>query len=103
MATTDPMTPPRRSIRLPRPLWIGLATAALVVVGVGLRFGVPIYQQHAAIREIERLGGNLDLRPRGPKWLRNWVSDKRMKPFDVVDRVEFGGRPITDATLSLMG
>jgi hypothetical protein len=37
MAATDPMTAERRrfSIRLPRPLWIGLALIGLLAVGVG--------------------------------------------------------------------
>ena len=53
---TAPITPePRRfSIRLPRPLWIGVA-AMVVVGGVGLRIGLPIYWQQAAIREIKRM------------------------------------------------
>jgi hypothetical protein len=42
MAATSPVNPePRRvSIRLPGPFWIGLATVALV--GVGLRIGTPL-------------------------------------------------------------
>ena len=35
MATTDPITPHRVSIRPPRPLLIGIATGALVVAAVG--------------------------------------------------------------------
>ncbi len=53
------MTPkPRRfSIRLPRPLWIGLAAAVLVVGALGLGFGVRIWRQYATVQAIERLGG----------------------------------------------
>lgn len=39
-------------MRPPRPLWIGLAT--LVVVVVGVKIGMPIARRHAAISEIER-------------------------------------------------
>lgn len=69
MATTDPTTPESRrfSIRLPRPLWIGLATVVLVVVTIGLQFGVPIYRRHVAIREIERLGGKFETSKGGPE------------------------------------
>jgi len=71
MAHTDSVTPePRRfSIRLPRPLWIAMATFAVVVVTVGLRLGVPIYRQQVAVREIELLGGTVRTLPRGPEWL----------------------------------
>jgi hypothetical protein len=59
MSATDPVAPkPRRfSIRLPRPLWPGVAAVVLVVVALGLQFGVPIYQQHVAVREITEIGG----------------------------------------------
>ncbi len=59
MSATDANTPelPRVSIRLPRPLWMGFATAVLVVLAIGLGVAVPIYRQHLAIREIKRLGG----------------------------------------------
>jgi len=40
----------RFSIRLPRPLWIGLLAASLVVVAAGIQFVVPIWRQQAAIR-----------------------------------------------------
>jgi hypothetical protein len=82
----------RSSIRLPRPLWIGLATVTLVVVGVGLRFGVPIYRQHAAIQEIERLGGYFDCES-GPEWLRELLGDERMAVFDqaIVAQIPGGG------------
>jgi ABC-type branched-subunit amino acid transport system permease subunit len=33
-------------LRLPRPLWLGIPTALLVVAAVGLPFGLPIYRQH---------------------------------------------------------
>ena len=53
MSATDPTLPELRrfSIRLPRPLWIGLAAIVLVVVAVGLRVGVPIYRQQVALWE----------------------------------------------------
>ena len=57
---------PRRIVfRVPRPLWIGLATVVLVVAGLGLRFYMPIYRQQVAIREIKRVGGQTEM---GPGW-----------------------------------
>jgi hypothetical protein len=70
-ATDMPISvdPRRVSIPLPRPLWIGLVAVVLAVVATGLQFGLPIYRQQAAIREIERAGGRVHVVPRGPAWL----------------------------------
>ena len=87
----DPIAvePRRFSIRLPRPMSIFLATVLLVVVSVGLRFGIPIYRQQVAIREIEQVGGSATTVPGGPAWLRKFIGDERMKIFDQVEWVEF--------------
>lgn len=55
----EPVTagPGRFPVRLPHLLWFGRATAALIVVTVALRLAMPIYRQHLAVGEIERLGG----------------------------------------------
>jgi len=77
MAASDPVTPECRrfSIRLPRPLWIGVATVVLIVAAAALHFGAPLYRQHVAVREIEQLGGQImGTRPRGPSWLRKFVG-----------------------------
>src|SRR4029077_10762361 len=79
MSAADPLTPaPRRvSIRLPRPLWIGVATVVFVIVVVGLRGGVPIYRQARAINEIRKYGGSiLDRRRVGPEWLRERLGEQ---------------------------
>src|SRR5258707_2386977 len=100
----SPATEPRRfSIRLPRPLWIGLATIVTVVVAVGLRIGVPIYRQRAAIRAIEQNWGHVVTRPRGPKWIRDRMGDERMKMFDEVVEAHIGGRRATDAIFGHIG
>lgn len=93
----------RFSIGLPRPLWIGLATVVLVVVGVGLRFGLPIYRQHVAIRAIEGMTGIIFTKPRGPNWLRVSVAKDRMMVLDDVIGVHFPIGQATDATLSHLG
>ena len=102
MSVPDPVTPDPRcfSIRLPRPLWIGFTAAVLTLVALGLRIGVPIYQQQVAIREIERLGGDIETRQGGPLWLRNRVGDKRRRLFDEVTRVNLMGSDVTDSALA---
>jgi hypothetical protein len=113
MAAIDPVTPePRRfSIRLPRPLWIGLATALLVVVAVGLQLGIPIYRQEVAIREIERRGGSVESYDPVPTWvIRIWLmwsesySEKSDRLFfqDVHD-VDLDGADADDAVLDWVG
>lgn len=103
--SADPFTSETRriSIRLPRPLWIGLGTVVVVVAGVGLRIGVPIFRQQVAIQEIERLGGKVEMHPGGPAWLRIWVGDPRMKLFDDVRKVHLNGTQANDATLGHVG
>jgi hypothetical protein len=101
MATMPGNHPPsesaRVSIRLPRPLWIGVAAAMMAVAAIGVQVGLPIYRQQVAIREIEHFNGSVQLHARGPEWLRQWIGEKRMecvdKPWHVVFRAN-------EATLS---
>lgn len=80
-------------------MWIGLPAIALIVVAVGLRVGLPIYRQHVAVQEIERLGGTADCVHVGPQWLRDRVGDERMRLFDKVVNVRLSETQATDATL----
>ena len=92
--------PHRCSIRLPRPLWIGLATVVLIMIAAGLSVGLPIYWQSTAIREIERVGGSIiETRPRGPEWIRERVGSDLRELFEKVIRVDLGDTPATDTTL----
>ena len=53
--------PHRFSIRLSRPLWIGLAIVVLFVVGVRLRIGLPIYRQpQSSIRISDSLASTIE-------------------------------------------
>jgi hypothetical protein len=72
----------------------------LIVGAVGLRVGMPIFRQHLAIREIERIGGHVDTDARGPTWLRGLVGMEGMKRFDIVTSVDLANTAATDATLS---
>jgi hypothetical protein len=70
-------------------MWIGLATALMVTAAVGVQVGLPVYRQHAAIREIEHFNGSVQFHPRGPEWLRRWIGEKPMKWVDNPWRVVF--------------
>src|SRR5262249_16039420 len=78
----------------------GLSTVVLVVVAIGLRFGVPIYQQQLAIRDVERLRGSVPTEHVEPERLRDWVGDERMKGFAEVKIIRLGGSEIGDEGLS---
>jgi hypothetical protein len=101
MLTTDPISPEGRkiSIRLPRPVSIGVATGVLVVVTVAVRFGLPIYWRQLALNEIQRLHGSTQTTRGGPSWLRKLIGDERMKVFDDVDTISVHGTQLTDASL----
>jgi hypothetical protein len=88
---------------MPRPLWIGAATVALVVISVGALVGIPAYRQETVLVEIERLGGQFKTRPRGPEWLRQIVNENRMKGFDHIIEVRLRDTPADDTTLALLG
>lgn len=93
-----PMSPePRRfSIRLPRPLWIGLATGGLIVTAVALVVGVRICRHRAAVREVELVGGYARLVPSGPNFLRNWLGDEWTTILDTVIEVSLYTTQATD-------
>ncbi len=94
MTAADSLTPDFRRfrVRLPRPLWIGLAAVALIVASLGFRYGAPIYRQQVAIREIERAGGSVIMNTGGPfwlrLWLRRWIGESWLRPFDSIGRAE---------------
>jgi hypothetical protein len=73
MATTDPTRAEHRrfSIRLPRPLWIGVATTLMIVVVAALRFGLPVYRQRAAKNALRGQGAYIETEYRGPASLGN--------------------------------
>src|SRR5262245_27723250 len=94
-----PLEPHRLSLRLPRPLSIGLVAAVLVAVGVGLSIDVPAYRQRVAIQGIRDLGGSVVTLSRGPKWLRHFIGSERNEILDVVIRVTLDNSDATDPTL----
>src|SRR5262245_58764324 len=111
MPTATPNPPPvtrhRLAIRLPRPLWIGLATAALIVLNLLLRLTMPIYRRHVAIQEIEQTGGTVSTEFEGPEWLRirlrDWLDFEDMKRLENVVAVRFFAAPIPETTLHRVG
>jgi hypothetical protein len=80
---TDKPPRPRRWI----PLSLRLFAALLCAVSTWT--GVRAYRQHAAIREIERLGGLVYYGRVGPEWMRELLGEERMHCIDEVEHVHF--------------
>src|SRR5262245_16621555 len=83
MADADPVVraPRRFSIRLPRPLWIGVATIGLVIGGL-LLISVRYYLQGIAIRDLSTVGGRVEMRPAWPEWLRERLGAEWLLPYE---------------------
>jgi Leucine-rich repeat (LRR) protein len=84
IANASPMASEHRriSVRLPRPLWIGLAAVALIIASLGLRIGLPAYRRHAAMRRLEAAGAFISTYRIGPNWLREFLGPQLMRPFE---------------------
>ncbi len=97
----QPVTPEPRRIAIRVPHWSLFLVAGFVLLftSVGLRLGLPIYQQQVAIREIKQLGARVSARKGGPDWLRDWLGDERMQGFDTVESVNFYETQINDRDL----
>lgn len=100
---TDPThKPPRPRRWIPLSLWLFAAILALVGLGNMLQVILPIYRQQMAIRTIERLGGQINSEPAGPKWIRAKLGDKCMSLFDKVTLVNLTTSSATEADLACL-
>jgi hypothetical protein len=101
--TPHPYPPPSQfSIRLPRLRWIGLAAVILLGAAVGLSIGVPMYRRVAVIREIERLGGEVEIEPFGPLPLARWIARHRLIGLGKVSGVWLTGEQFDDEAPGLL-
>src|SRR6516162_4183189 len=100
MANSDPVvhTPRRFLIHPPRPLWIGVATVGFIIAGLAL-IVLRYYLQGVAIREINEVGGSVEMRARWPEWLRERLGDERLRPFDEPVHVKLSYSRAGDETL----
>src|SRR5436190_16973127 len=97
----DPTTGKLPRFRRWIPLSLKMFVAMLGILGVIAGYcGMQIYRQHAAIQEIERLGGQVSSLPTGPNWLRGMLFVQRQRLFHDVIGVRLNDTPADDATLA---
>jgi hypothetical protein len=80
--------------------------ALLVILGVAfvVCVGIPAYWKYGAIREIERVRGEMPVhRQRGPQWLRGSIGNRLSEVLlDDVRTVDFSDSDVTDSTLAYL-
>lgn len=99
--TPEAVEPPRRRLRFFGTL--SFAVIVLFVVVVALSVWLPWRREQIAIAEIERGGGNVEIRPGGPDWLRERVGDEYMKAFDRATHVSLNACPIDARMMKHLG
>jgi hypothetical protein len=72
----------RFSVRLPRPLSIGLVALVLVVAGIVSRVGFQMCRRQAAARKFREMEAISESYAGGPRWVRSWLSDDWLQRFD---------------------
>jgi len=81
---------PQRRLWIPLSLRLFLSMFAPLFVASTLWVGVRGYRQAVATREVERLGGRVEVVVAGPKWLRDLVGQDRLRILDeLVEGVTF--------------
>jgi hypothetical protein len=83
--------------RVPRPLTLFLLTVVLVLLGLALRIGLPIYKQQIAIREVRRLGGDVSTSVYGPAWLVSHLPNGCVDALGTACKVHLANLEVTDA------
>jgi hypothetical protein len=76
-------------LRLPRPIWFAVPAVVLVVTSIGLRVVIPAYRQRSAVKEIMACTYRTQVRPFGPKWLRDVLGNDLMCAVDEVQSITF--------------
>jgi len=94
---TEMLPRPRRRI----PISLQIFGAILLLLGTvsAISFGVPAYKQQVAIQGIERAGGSVVTSFRGPLWVRRWIGDSWIRPFESIDRADIVFSETLDADL----
>jgi hypothetical protein len=97
-----PLERRRSAIGLARPIWLGLLTVVLVVMGALIYAFAQFDGQIRAIAAIEHQGGVVGTLRRRPGWQREILGSPGYKAFEVVEFVNLEGTPISDTDLDLL-
>jgi hypothetical protein len=97
------LKPGRDSIRLPRPLWIGIAAGAMFIVWFGLFFVLPVYRQQKAIAVITAAGGNVYGSYAGPDCIQDLLAEYAVSGMASVESVTFLGAETTGEAIDSIG
>jgi len=68
-----------KSLRIPHPIWFAAAAVPMVVLWFMLAVWLPYHREQVVIREIERLGGEVETAWDGPAWIvagPGWIQEK---------------------------
>jgi hypothetical protein len=84
-------------MRVPHPLSLFLVTVLLVLLGLGLRFGVPIYRQQLSMQQIRRLGGEVTTSEYGRAWLVSHLPNGCVDALGTACKVHLANPEVTDA------
>jgi hypothetical protein len=78
----------KRRMKLPRPLLFAVPTVVLLLVAVGLGFGIPAYRQWSALKEVAKYSAAEEYFPVLPEWMRKCLG-KHVAAFDRVEALAF--------------
>jgi Ran GTPase-activating protein (RanGAP) involved in mRNA processing and transport len=95
-----PTDPRRFRFRIPQWSLFLLVTVVLVIVLGALSVWIPYHQEQTIVERINALEGKVYATKGGPDWLRWFIGDEGMKPFDRVGIVDLHSSTFTDADLA---
>src|SRR5262249_18417881 len=79
-----------------------LAAILLMVVALGLTFGVPLYRQQTIVNRVELLRGKVERRYPGRGWLARSFGNAGIELLGDVVAVDLTGSNVGDADLALL-
>lgn len=94
---------PAVSSRRTSPGWWLFVSGVLCVVVLSLRIVLPCWRRVTFIDEVTNRGGSVRTTPGGPEWIRKVVSDRALRGFDFVTKIQLQGAAIDDAWLLRLG
>jgi len=98
--TVRASTPETRSIRVPKPLSIGLVIAALLVAAIVVNLGASVYREQVAVRALRDAGATVNTYGPRPKWLGRVFGRDVTRPFERITDIYLEILDTTDADLA---